>query len=97
MRCYPSHDDKDWIAANWFPVDLGLKYIKMMVTIDPCAEDDQSVVVSMTMVIPPEIEEWLEKNLQGSWCVLDRTAKASSSCIWCETQEDAVLVIMAYG
>lgn len=96
MRYHPTAEEEPRIAKEWFPATLGLKSFSMTATIDPCSEDDQSVVVSMTMVIPPEIEEWLERNLRTQWCVLSM-GHNSINRIWCETQEDSVLVNMAFG
>lgn len=94
MRYYPSVDEEGSIAAKWHVTALGLKSFTMTATIDPCAEDDQSVVVSLTMLIPPEVEEWLDRNLQGRWCLLAGTSSTYNR-IWCELQEDSVLVTLS--
>jgi hypothetical protein len=96
MRYHPTTEEEAGIAKEWFPANLGLTSFSMIATIDPCTEDDQSVVLSMTMVIPPDIEEWLERNLQGQWCVLS-TGHNRINRIWCESQEDSVLVNLACG
>ena len=54
------------------------------------------MVSSMTMVLPPEIEEWLDRNLQGRWCVLSSGINTINR-IWCERQEDSVLVTLTRG
>lgn len=94
MRYHPTTEEEAGIAEEWFPASLGLKSFSMIAT--PCAEDDRSVLLSMTMVIPTEVEEWLEGNLRGRWCVLS-TGRNSINRIWCESQEDSVLVNLACG
>ena len=96
MRYYPASDEESRIAAEWHLVGLELKAFTMTAIIDPYAEDDQSIVVSMTMVIPLDVEEWLDQNLQGRWCVLSGFTNIANR-IWCELQEDAVLVTLSRG
>ena len=94
MRYHPSSDEEEHIKANWVEVGLGLKDYQMTAIINPYAMDDQPIVTSITMVIPPDVEEWLDRNLQGRWCVLSGTTNIANR-IWCELQEDSVLVTLS--